>query len=385
MDLNYTAEQLALKESAARFLKDRYPFDVRRRIEASTDGFSRDIWRVFADLGWLGLPFAAAHGGLDGTAVDVALLSEMLGASLVMEPYISTVVLCGSLIGAVGSAEQRTTIIREIIAGRTILTLAHNEPQGRHAYGLVSTKAERSGAEWRLDGRKSIVFDAPMADQFLITARIGTDDATAPLGVFLVPAGTPGMTVSPFPIVDGRRAANIVLEGARVAAANRIGDAPDQTEAIEAAIDRARCALAADAIGAMQVLLDKTIAYTKTRVQFGQPLAANQVLKHRMVDMAVRIEEARSIALAASIRVDDGSTAAQRRRSTSGAKVKVAAAARFVAEQAVQLHGAMGVTDELDVGAYFKRIMAYEASYGTPPWHLKRYGALREAAIAAAA
>ncbi len=376
MDLSYTAEQRALKESAARFLKDRYPFDVRRRIEASAEGYSPELWRAFADLGWLGLPFPAIHGGLDGSAVDIALLTETLGASLVMEPYVSTVVLCGGLIAAVGNAAQRAAIIPEIIAGRLILALGHNEPQGRHAYGLVSTSAVRSGNEWRLDGRKSIVFDAPMADRLLITARIGANG----LGVFLLRPGAPGLTINPFPILDGRRAANIVLDGVRVADADRIGGDEDQTPAIEAAIDRATSALAADAIGAMQVLLDKTIAYTKTRVQFGQPLAANQVLKHRMVDMAVRIEEARSIALAASIRADDASTPAQRGRAASGAKVKVAAATRFVAEQAVQLHGAMGVTDELDIGAYFKRLMVFEASHGTPPWHLARYGTLRDAA-----
>ena len=376
MDLSYTAEQRALTESAARFLKDRYPFDVRRRIEASAEGYSPELWRAFADLGWLGLPFPAIHGGLDGSAVDIALLTETLGASLVMEPYVSTVVLCGGLIAAVGNAAQRAAIIPEIIAGRLILALGHNEPQGRHAYGLVSTSAVRSGNEWRLDGRKSIVFDAPMADRLLITARIGANG----LGVFLLRPGAPGLTINPFPILDGRRAANIVLDGVRVADADRIGGDEDQTPAIEAAIDRATSALAADAIGAMQVLLDKTIAYTKTRVQFGQPLAANQVLKHRMVDMAVRIEEARSIALAASIRADDASTPAQRGRAASGAKVKVAAATRFVAEQAVQLHGAMGVTDELDIGAYFKRLMVFEASHGTPPWHLARYGTLRDAA-----
>ncbi len=376
MDLSYTAEQRALKESAERFLKDRYPFDVRRRIEASSEGYSPELWRAFADLGWLGLPFPALHGGLDGSAVDIALLTETLGASLVMEPYVSTVVLCGGLIAAVGNAAQRAAIIPEIIAGRSILAFGHNEPQGRHVYGQVSTSAVRTGNEWRLDGRKSIVFDAPMADRLLITARVGADA----LGVFLVRPDAPGMTITPFPILDGRRAANVVLDGVHVADADRIGGDEDQTPAIEAAIDRATSALAADAIGAMQVLLDKTIAYTKTRVQFGQPLAANQVLKHRMVDMAVRIEEARSIALAASIRADDASTPAQRGRAASGAKVKIAAAARFVSEQAVQLHGAMGVTDELDIGAYFKRLMVFEASHGTPPWHLARYGTLRDAA-----
>jgi len=383
MDLNYTEEQVALRESASRFLKDRYSFDVRRRIDASMDGFNAGIWRDFADLGWLALPFANEDGGLDGGMVDVALLAETFGASLVAEPYISTVVVCGGLIAATGSVEQRRALVSDLIAGRMILALAHSEPDGRNAYGRVSAGAARSGDGWRLHGRKAIALDGPLADQFLVTARTEGDDGS--LGLFLVPKGTAGMVATPFPIVDGRRAANLALDGVWVPESARLGDAPDQTIAIEAATDRAVIASAADTIGAMQVLLDKTIAHTKTRVQFGQPLAANQVLKHRMVDMIVRIEEARSIILKAAIRADDGSAPPIRGRAASAAKVKIAAASRFVAEQAVQLHGAMGVTDELDIGAYFKRIVAFEGSYGTPAWHLKRYGSLQAATNAKAA
>ncbi len=379
MDLSYAAEQLALKESAERFLRDRYSFDLRRRSDAGALGFDRDIWRAFADLGWLALPFATADGGLDGGMVDVALLAESFGAALVAEPYLSTVVLCGGLIARTAAAEQRAAVIAEIIAGHAILAFAHGEPEGRHDYGRVRTRAVRAGEGWRLDGRKTVVFDAPMADRLLVTARIGDDDPAAPLGMFLLPRDTPGMVITGFPIVDGRRAANIVFDGARAGDDARLGE-PDQAPAIDAAIERAVIAGAADAIGAMQVLLAKTIAHTRARVQFGQPLAANQVLKHRMVDMAVRIEEARSIVLKAAIHADDGSAAGLRGRAASAAKVKVAAASRFVAEQAVQLHGAMGVTDELDIGAYFKRILAFEASYGTPAWHLRRYERLRNAA-----
>ncbi|MSP05711.1 MAG: pimeloyl-CoA dehydrogenase small subunit [Acetobacteraceae bacterium] len=378
MDLSHTAEQLALRESAARFLRDRYSFETRRRIEASAEGFDAEIWRAFADLGWLALPFPADDGGLDGGAIDLALLMETFGAALVMEPYVSSVVLCGGLIAAAGSGGQRAELIAEILAGRLVLAFAHHEPAARHEYGRVGTSAVRMGNGWRLDGQKSIVLDAPMADRFLVTAQVGEDGGTAALGLFLVAKQAPGMNVTEYRIVDGRRAGSIVLDGVIVGAEAKLGGGQDRAETIAAVTDRAVVALAADTIGAMQVLLDKTIAHTKTRVQFGQPLAANQVLKHRMVNMAVRIEEARSIAMKAAIRADDGSGAAVRGQAVSAAKVKVAAAARFVAEQAVQLHGAMGVTDELDIGAYFRRIMAFEASYGTPAWHLKRYAALRD-------
>jgi len=379
MDVSHTEEQLALRESAARFLRDRYAFETRRRIEAGAEGYSPEIWRAFAELGWLALPFAEADGGLGGGMVDVTLLTEAFGAALVMEPYVSSVVLCGGMVSAVGTTAQRAALIPEIAGGRLILAFAHNEPEGRHDYGRVAARAVRAGDGWRLEGRKSVVLDAPLADRFLVSARMG-DGVEAPLGLFLVARDAPGIGASGFPIVDGRRAANLVLDGVRVEGGDRLGGDADQAPTVMASVDRAVVALAADAIGAMQVLLDKTIEHTKTRVQFGQPLAANQVLRHRMVDMAVRIEEARAIALKAAILADDTGNAEARGRAVSAAKVKVAAAARFVAEQAVQLHGGMGVTDELDIGAYFKRIMAFEASYGAPAWHLRRYGALRHAA-----
>lgn len=380
MDLDYTAEQLALKESATRFLTDRYPIEASRRVAAGADGFDAATWRAFAELGWLALPFAEADGGLGGGAVDVALLMETFGAALVMEPFVSTAVLCGGLVAAAGSAAQRAALLPEIIAGRMMLALAHSEPEARHDFFRVAARATRAGGGWRLDGRKAVVLDAPMAHRLLVTARLDGGDA---LGVFLVPRDATGQAMTTYPIVDGRRAAHLVLNGVAVGADALLGGEADQSGAISTAVDRAVIALAADAIGAMQVLLDKTIEYTKTRVQFGQPLAANQVLKHRMVDMAVRIEEARSITLKAAIRADDGSTAVVRGRAVSGAKVKVAASARYVAEQAVQLHGGMGVTDELDIGAYFKRVLAFEALCGTTAWHLKRYGALRDTARAA--
>jgi len=384
MDLSYAPEQLALKESATRFLTDRYGFDVRRRIETSPQGNNQEIWNAFAELGWLSLPFAASEGGLDGIMVDVALLTETFGAALVAEPYVSTAVLCGGLVTATATPVQRASLIPAITEGRMKLAFAHDEPGNRHDYGRIATRATRTPAGWRLDGQKAFALDAPIADQILVSARLESDAAGEPLALFLVAPGTAGLITNPYPIVDGRRAANIALEGVLLPTDALLGGMHDRTDAITTALDRTVIALAADAIGAMQVLLDKTIAHTKTRVQFGQPLAANQVLKHRMVDMAVRIEEARSITLKAAIRADDGSPDAVSGRAVAAAKVKVAAAARFVAEQAVQLHGAMGVTDELDIGAYFKRLLVFEVSYGTPSWHLRRYTALRDAAPAAA-
>ena len=366
MDLTYTEEQTALKASAERYLTNNYTSDVRRRIEKSSEGFSRAVWTQFATLGWLGLPFAEAHGGSGGRIADVALLMEAFGRSLVAEPYVSTVVVAGGLIQAAGSTAQQSALIAGIIEGRHLFAFAHND-------GSSATRARRVGAGWVLDGGKRHVLDAASASHLLVTARTGGDATEPKLGLFVVDPSAAGVAMRHYPTIDGRRAAEMKLTGVEVSADACLGGEIDQSAAIATALDRANAASMADIVGAMQVMLDATVDYSRTREQFGKPLSANQVLRHRMADMGVRCEEARSSALLAAIRADDGSTPAVRARAISGAKVKVSACARLVAEQAVQLHGGMGVTEELDIGAYFKRVMAFDAVYGTPAFHLARY------------
>ncbi len=382
MDLNFSAEQTLLRASVERFVAERYDFATRRRIAALPARMDESVWQAMASFGWLALPLPEAYGGLAGSAVDVGIVAEGLGRGLVLEPYLSSVVLGGRLVQRLGTDAQCARWLPGLAEGRWRPAFAHLEP-GRRVGSEPATVATRSaGAGWRLDGVKAMVFDAPGAHAFLVSARTGGAGSAAG-AVFVVPRGTAGVSETHFELIDGRGASRLTFEGCALPADARLGgpDAQDATATIAEALDHATAAHCAEAVGCMAVLLDATVTYTKTRVQFGQPIAANQVLKHRMVDMATHCEEARAIALRAALRCDmPGLPAAERARAVSGAKVKIAQGARFVGENAVQLHGAMGVTDELNVGAYLKRLVAFETIWGTTAEHLARSVALRRAA-----
>jgi hypothetical protein len=375
MDLSLSDEQRLLGEAASRFIAGRYSFEQRRAILQSTDGFSRDIWRELADLGWLGLPFAEDFGGLGAGAVEIGIVMEAIGRALIVEPYLSTVVLSGGLISALATPEQKSALLPKIAEGKELVALAHTEPQARFTLEDVSTMATKAGDGWHLSGRKEVVVGAPSADWHLVSARIagGQRDAKG-IGVFLVRSSAKGLSQKNFPTLDGGRAANLELDEVKVEASALLGGSHDALPAISEATDRAIAAVCAEAIGCMEVLLETTIAYTKTRVQFGAPLAANQVLRHRMVDMAVRIEEAKASSLKCTLSMD--SDPISRARAASSAKAKVGRCGRYVAEQAVQLHGGMGVTEELNVNAYFKRLLAIEVLFGSPDHHLRRHARL---------
>jgi alkylation response protein AidB-like acyl-CoA dehydrogenase len=373
MDLSLSEEQRLLSEAASRFIAGRYSFEQRRAILQSGEGFSRDIWREFADLGWLGLSIPEEFGGLAAGAVETGIVMEALGRALVVEPYLATAVVSASLIGDLGTPAQKSDMLAAIAAGKSVLAFAQAEPQARFALDDVATTATRTGDGWRISGRKELVLAAPWADALLVAARIsGGQRERAGIGVFVVPAQSAGLSATEFQTLDGARASNITFKD--VSAAAWLGDNADALLAIEKATDVAIAAMASEAVGCMQVLLDTTIAYTKQRIQFGKPLADNQVLRHRMASMAVKLEEARASALNAMLNVDADPTT--RSRAASSAKVKVGRAGRFVAEQAVQLHGGMGVTEELNVGAYFKRLMATEVIFGSPEFHLQRHARL---------
>ena len=377
MDLSLSEEQRLLGDAAGRFIAGRYSFEQRRAILQSSEGFSRDIWRAFADLGWLGLSIPEEFGGLGAGPVETGLVMEALGRALVVEPYLATAVISASLIGDLGTQSQKSGMLAAIAEGKSVLAFAQAEPQARFALDDVATTATRAGGGWRISGRKELVLCAPWADALLVTARMsgGQRDRTG-IGVFVVPAKSAGLSVTDFQTLDGARASNIIFKDVSVTA---LGDNADALPAIEKATDIVIAAMASEAAGCMQVLLDTTIAYTKQRIQFGKPLADNQVLRHRMASMAVKLEEARASALNAILNVDADPLA--RARAASSAKVKVGRAGRFVAEQAVQLHGGMGVTEELNVGAYFKRLMAIDVIFGSPEFHLQRHARLsRQAA-----
>lgn len=361
MDLTYSDEQIALRDSAARYLKDRYT--AASRVEPGSH------WKAFADLGWLGLSFSADHGGLGGDMVDAGILAEAFGRHLVVEPFVSSVVFAGTLIEALAMPAQRDTLLAGIIDGSVRFAVAHEEGAAGPDVAALKTLLVEGSSGASVSGAKTTVLDAGTATAFLVTVR--RRDGTA--AVALCPRDAKGLTVDAFPTVDGRTAARIAFDNVPVEV---IGGSGDATAAISLAADRSVAILAADMVGAMQAALDATVAYAKIRVQFGQPIGANQVVKHRLVEMAVKCEEARSIALRAMILASENGDPMARSRAVSAAKIKISKAARNVCEDAIQLHGGMGVTEELEVGGYLKRALAFEAVLGTSRWHKARYGAL---------
>ena len=382
MDLTPSDEQRLLRESADRFVNETYTADHRRRVAGDPLGFSAEIWKQFAELGWLALPIAEAHGGLGGGAVEVGLLMEAFGRGLVSEPYLSTVVIGVSLISECGTDAQKQALLPEIADGSLVLAFAHSERQARFDLADVRTAAKKTPDGWRLDGNKTAVLDGNAASQIIVSARV--DDGSGKFGklcLFLVPQGTRGLASRDYPRLGGGRACNLELSGVQLPADALLGDGGDALPAIEAVIDRAMAALGAEAVGIMQTLLDQTLEYTKIRKQFGRPLSANQVIRHRLADMAMQCDEARSMALRAALLADAEPIA--RSRAASGAKAKIGKCARFVAEQSVQLHGAMGVTEELDVGSYFKRLLAFDTLFGGSAHHYRRHAALGGRAVQA--
>ncbi len=377
MDLTLSDEQRLLRESADRFVNENYTADHRRRIANDPLGFSGDLWKQFAELGWLALPIAEADGGLGGGAIEIGILMEAFGRGLVSEPYLSTVVIGAALISECGTDAQRQALLPKVADGSLVLAFAHSERQARFDLADVRTTAKKTPDGWTLNGQKTAVLDGNAAGQIIVSARI--DDGK--LCLFLVPRGTPGLASRDFARLGGGRACNLELRDVRLPADARLGDGSDALPAIEAVVDRAMAALGAEAVGIMQTLLDQTLEYTKIRKQFGRPLSANQVIRHRLADMSMQCDEARSMALRAALMADAEPVA--RSRAASGAKAKIGRCARFVAEQSVQLHGAMGVTEELDIGSYFKRLLAFDTLFGGSAHHYRRYAALGGRAVQA--
>jgi hypothetical protein len=375
MDLTLSDEQRLLRESVDRFIAETYDADHRRSIAGDPLGFSPAVWKQFAELGWLALPIAEAYGGLGAGAIETGILMEAFGRGLVTEPYLATVVIGASLVAECGSEAQKQAMLPKVAEGSLVLAFAHSERAARFDLGHVETVAKKTSGGWRLDGHKTAVLDGSAANQIIVSARLANDGGMpGQLKLFLVPSGTAGLALRDFPRLGGGRACNLDFADVRLPADALLGDGSDTLAKIEAVIDRALAALGAEAVGIMQIMLDRTLEYTKVRQQFGRPLAANQVIRHRLADMAMQCDEARSIALRAALMAD--AEPRQRGRAASGAKAKIGKCARFVAEQAVQLHGAMGVTEELDIGAYFKRLLAFDTLFGGSAHHYRRHAAL---------
>ncbi|MFV0280492.1 MAG: acyl-CoA dehydrogenase family protein [Rhodoblastus sp.] len=363
MDLTYSEEQRLLRESAnAMFLA--------RAQKAGAE----DIWKEMADLGWLALPLPEADGGLGQNIVDVAIVTEAMGRHRIRNNYVAGVVMCGGLVAALGSDAQRAALLPGLADGSLRLALAHAEAGARYNLAQVASKAVKTPAGWKLDGAKIAVLGGDVADRFIVSARIsgGVRDSGG-IGLFVVARDTKGLDVEPHATVDGAGAARLTLSGVELGADALLSD--NALSEIERACDRATAAFCSEFVGLMEAARDATVDYTKIRIQFGRPLAANQTLRHRMADMAIACEEARSMALRAALHAEDADLVS-RGRAVSGAWVRVSRAARFVSEQAIQLHGGMGVTNELEIGFYLKRVIALDAIVGGPDHHLRRHAAL---------
>jgi pimeloyl-CoA dehydrogenase small subunit len=367
LDFELSDDQRLIKESVDRLIADRYGFEARRGYRAEPGGWSREVWSQFAQLGLLGLPFAEQDGGFGGGAVETAIVMEAFGRGLVVEPYLATVVISGALIRHLADAEQRARLVPPIAAGEQIYAYAQIERQSRYSLNDVKTRAERDGDHWRLSGVKSLALHGDSADRLLVTARTeGEERDRHGIGLFLVDAGAPGVARRSYPTQDGMRAAEIELDGAHGEA---LGDPSEALPGLERAQDEVLAALSAEAVGVMQAMHELTVDYMKTRKQFGRAIGENQSLQHRAVDMYISLEQARSMSIFATMMVDAADDT-ERQRAMHAAKVQIGRSGRHIGQEAVQLHGGIGMTMEYAVGHYFKRLTMIERTFGDTDSHL---------------
>jgi alkylation response protein AidB-like acyl-CoA dehydrogenase len=376
MDIQFTEERELLRSSVQRLLRDQYDFEARRKIVASEEGYGRKQWETFAELGLLAAPFSEEVGGLGGGPLSTMIIMHEFGRRLVVEPFVETVVLAGGLLEHTGSEEQKKGLVPDIIAGTKIWALAWTEKGSRFDLANVVTTARREGKDYLLNGEKTAVIGAPWTDYLIISARTSGDrHDRGGVSLFVVDRRAADLDLQSFKTIDGRRAAEISLRGVRGELLGREGEG---VAALEACRDRAIGALCAEAVGAMGELNSATLEYAKTRQQFGTTIGSFQVLQHRMVDMFIAHQEA--LSLMQHLNLSLGAGDAGLSRLASGAKSKVGYTGKFIADQAVQLHGGMGMTDELNVGHYFKRISSINIQFGDPAFHVLRFAQLDAAA-----
>jgi len=370
MDFELSDEQKLLKDSVDRLLADQYGFEARQAYAREADGFSRKLWKQYAELGLLALPFAEKYGGIGGSPVDSMIVMDAFGRALALEPYFATVVLAGSLLQLGGSEKQRDLLLPKIASGDVLMAFAHSERQSRFNLADVATTARKDGDGFVLDGAKSLVVHGDSADMFIVSCRLsGAPTDKSGIGLFVVDAAAPGLSRQGYATIDGQRAAELSLSGVRVAADAAIGDAGNAMPLIERVADIAIAAQCAEAVGAMAAMHEMTVDYLKTRKQFGTPIGSFQVLQHRAADMLITLEQARSMAMLAAMTADSDD-AGERRKAISAAKVQICNSGRVVGQQAIQLHGGMGMTMEYKVGHYFKRVTAIAAMFGDAGHHL---------------
>jgi pimeloyl-CoA dehydrogenase small subunit len=379
MDFDLNDDQTLLKESVGKMLAARYgDFDKRKAYQKHPNGFDPAVWAEYAEAGILSLPFAEEHGGFGGGPVETMIVMEEMGAALAVEPYLPCVVLCGAILKAAGAAD----LIAQIAAGEKIVALAHIERGSRYDLNDVSLAARKDGEDFVLEGEKSVVLGGGAADFFIVSARTGGNRRDADgISLLLVDARTPGVSRRTYPTQDGRQAAEVSFASVKIPSAQLIGTMGEGLRLLQRGVDEAIAGLCAEAVGAMDQLVKLTVEYLKTRKQFGVPIGSFQVLQHRSVDMLVMLELARSMAIYAALSVADDN-AAERGNAISAAKVQIGRSAKFIGQQATQMHGGIGMTMEYKGGHYFKRLTMIEQAFGDSDYHLRKL-ALAGAAIAA--
>ncbi|PWB65383.1 MAG: pimeloyl-CoA dehydrogenase small subunit [Bradyrhizobiaceae bacterium] len=372
MDFELSEEQRLLKDSVERLLADRYGFEARQGFLREPEGWSRALWQRYAELGLTGLPFAEAHGGFGGGPVEVMIVMEAFGRALALEPYLASVVLGGGAVRLGGSEAMRSAVLPGVAAGERKLAFAHAERQARYDLADVAATARRDGGGYVLDGAKSLVLHGDAADQLVVSARLtGAQRDAQGLGLFLVDAAAPGVTRRGYAMVDGLRAAEVTLANVRVDATAAIGEPGEAFRLIAQVVDQGIAALCAEAVGALAAMHELTVEYLRTRKQFGVPIGSFQVLQHRAAEMLIGVEQARSMAMLATMMAEEGD-ATERAKAIAAAKVQIGRSARAVGQAAIQLHGGIGMTMEYQVGHYFKRVTAIDTMFGDADHHLAR-------------
>lgn len=372
MDFNFSEEQTMIRDSLARLLRDQYDFDTRRKVVDGDAGWRPEMWQQFAELGLLAAPFSEEDGGLGGGAIDSMVIMEEFGKALVVEPYVPTIVCAGGFLKHAGTAEQKSEHLEAIIGGERVFAFAYAEPRGRYDLFDLETTAKKDGDSYTLNGHKAVVIGAPWASHLIVTARTSGDRRDkSGISVFIVEKNADGITTRDYPTVDGRRASEIYFENVSVPAANLIGEEGNALPLIEQVVDEATAAVCAEAMGAMGVAHKMTVEYSRQRKQFGVAIGKFQVLQHRMVDMFMEVEQARSMTIMGTLKL--GLAANERMAAVSAAKSKVARGAKFVGQNAIQTHGGIGITQELAIGHYFKRATMIEGQFGSADYHIDRY------------
>ena len=375
MDFTFNEEQSLIQDQVDQFVQKEYDWETRQSLSNSDLGFGDDNWQKFAELGWLGISVSEESGGFGGSSIESMLIMEAFGKGLVVEPFLETVIMSASLIDDHGTKEQKSSILEQAVAGKMHLALAYAEPQSRFNLSDVVTVAKADGDNYILNGYKSVVMNGPSANKVIVSARTsGSQLDEDGITLFIVDSDCEGIEKTNYKTVDGRRASDINIENVIVPKENIVGEVNGGFQLLDSAIDKAILAISAEAVGAMEVLYKTTVEYTKTREQFGTAIGKFQVLQHRMVDMFMEYEQCKSLLYMATMKHEEGASDAK--KAISGLKYQVGKAGKFIGQQAVQLHGGMGVTDELNVGHYFKRLTTVGTIFGNTDYHLKKYSSL---------